>query len=117
MTIELVPDTDPEAGSSTRMSGATYLSCVAESAARAKGYATGWAQGRQAALAAVRSYREMLARYAGMRLLEVWHSRVDAAAIIAIRTPPSTAHASPPDPPGRQTRRGQPRAGRSAVSL
>jgi Uncharacterized protein conserved in bacteria (DUF2252) len=39
------------------------------------------AQGRRAALAAVRTYREQLARYAGMRLLDVWYSRVDAATI------------------------------------
>jgi uncharacterized protein (DUF2252 family) len=38
---------------------------------------------RRAALAAVRVYREQLARYAGMRLLEVWYSRVDAAALVA----------------------------------
>jgi uncharacterized protein (DUF2252 family) len=42
------------------------------------------ADGRQAAQAAVRVYREQLARYAGMRLLEVWYSRVDAAAIVAL---------------------------------
>jgi uncharacterized protein (DUF2252 family) len=42
------------------------------------------AVGREAAQAAVRVYREQLARYAGMRLLEVWYSRVDASAIIAM---------------------------------
>jgi uncharacterized protein (DUF2252 family) len=42
------------------------------------------AQGRRAALAAVRTYREQLARYAGMRLLDVWYSRVDAATIVAM---------------------------------
>jgi Uncharacterized protein conserved in bacteria (DUF2252) len=42
------------------------------------------AEGRRAALAAVRTYREQLARYAGMRLLEVWYSRVDAATIVAM---------------------------------
>jgi uncharacterized protein (DUF2252 family) len=42
------------------------------------------ALGRRAARAAVRTYREQLARYAGMRLLDVWYSRVDAAAIIAL---------------------------------
>jgi uncharacterized protein (DUF2252 family) len=42
------------------------------------------ALGRRAAQAAVRVYREQLARYAGMRLLEVWYSRVDAAAIVAL---------------------------------
>ena len=40
--------------------------------------------GRRAAQAAVRVYREQLARYAGMRLLEVWYSRVDASVIIAM---------------------------------
>ena len=40
--------------------------------------------GRRAATAAVRVYREQLARYAGMRLLEVWYSRVNASAIIAM---------------------------------
>jgi hypothetical protein len=42
------------------------------------------AEGRRAALAAVRTYREQLARYAGMRLLDVWYSRVDAATIISL---------------------------------
>ena len=42
------------------------------------------AEGRRAALAVARTYREQLARYAGMRLLEVWYSRVDAATIISL---------------------------------
>jgi uncharacterized protein (DUF2252 family) len=42
------------------------------------------ATGRRAAQAAVQVYREQLARYAGMRLLEVWYSRVDASTIIAL---------------------------------
>jgi uncharacterized protein (DUF2252 family) len=42
------------------------------------------ALGRRAALAAVRTYREQLARFAGMRLLELWYSRVDAATIVAL---------------------------------
>ena len=42
------------------------------------------AVGHGAAQAAVRVYREQLARYAGMRLLEVWYSRVDASAIVAL---------------------------------
>jgi uncharacterized protein (DUF2252 family) len=42
------------------------------------------ALGRQAAEGMVRTYREQMARYAGMRLLEVWYSRVDAAAIVAM---------------------------------
>ena len=42
------------------------------------------AVGRRAAQAAVQVYREQLARYAGMRLLEVWYSRVDASAIVAM---------------------------------
>jgi len=42
------------------------------------------ALGRRAAQAAVRTYREQLARYAGMRLLDVWYSRVDAGAIVAM---------------------------------
>ncbi len=33
-------------------------------------------QNRAATMAAVRSYREWLARYAGMRLLEVWYQRI-----------------------------------------
>jgi uncharacterized protein (DUF2252 family) len=40
--------------------------------------------GRAAALATVRTYREQMARYAGMRLLDVWYSRVDVAAIVAM---------------------------------
>jgi hypothetical protein len=39
---------------------------------------------RQAALAVVGVYREQVASYAGMRLLEVWYSRVDAAEIVAM---------------------------------
>jgi hypothetical protein len=42
------------------------------------------AVGRRAAQAAVRVYRNQLARYAGMRALEVWYSRVDASEIIAL---------------------------------
>jgi hypothetical protein len=42
------------------------------------------ATGRRAAQATVRVYREQLARYAGMRLLEIWYSRVDASAIVAM---------------------------------
>jgi uncharacterized protein (DUF2252 family) len=37
---------------------------------------------RRAALATVGVYREQMARYAGMRHLEVWYSRVDAATIV-----------------------------------
>jgi uncharacterized protein (DUF2252 family) len=51
-------------------------------AARTVGF--GQAAGREAVLAAVRTYREQLARFAGMRLLEVWYSRVDAATIVAL---------------------------------
>ena len=51
-------------------------------AARTAGF--GQAVGRRAAQAAVGVYREQLARYAGMRLLDVWYSRVDASAIIAL---------------------------------
>jgi len=40
--------------------------------------------GRRAAQAAVGVYRQQLARYAGMRLLDVWYSRVDASTIIAL---------------------------------
>jgi uncharacterized protein (DUF2252 family) len=39
---------------------------------------------RGAALAAVRVYREQLARYAGMRLLDVWYSRVGAATVVGL---------------------------------
>ena len=42
------------------------------------------ALGRRAAEATVRTYREQMARFAGMRLLDVWYSRVDAAAIVAM---------------------------------
>ena len=42
------------------------------------------ALGRRAAEATVRTYREQVARYAGMWLLEVWYSRVDAAEIVAM---------------------------------
>jgi uncharacterized protein (DUF2252 family) len=42
------------------------------------------ALGRLAASATVRVYREQLARYTGMRALEVWYSRVDATAIVAM---------------------------------
>jgi uncharacterized protein (DUF2252 family) len=39
---------------------------------------------RDAALACVRSYREHLAEYSAMHLLEVWYSRVDAEAAIKV---------------------------------
>ena len=42
------------------------------------------ALGREAALAAVRTYRELMIRYAGMRMLEVWYARVDASEIVAM---------------------------------
>ena len=42
------------------------------------------AVGRRAAQAAVRTYRNQLASYAGMRALEVWYSRVDASEIITL---------------------------------
>ena len=42
------------------------------------------ALGRAAALAAVRTYREQMIRYAGLRLLDVWYSRVDASEIVAM---------------------------------
>jgi uncharacterized protein (DUF2252 family) len=42
------------------------------------------ALGRRAAEATVRTYREQMARFAGMRLLEVWYSRVDASTIVAL---------------------------------
>jgi uncharacterized protein (DUF2252 family) len=49
-------------------------------AARTVGF--GHPLGRRAALAVVRTYREQLARYVGMRQLEVWYSRVDASTIV-----------------------------------
>jgi uncharacterized protein (DUF2252 family) len=51
-------------------------------AARTVGFDS--AQGRRAALACVRTYREQMARFARMRLLEVWYSRMDAATIVAL---------------------------------
>jgi uncharacterized protein (DUF2252 family) len=39
---------------------------------------------RQAAQAAVRVYREQMARYAGMRHLDVWYSRVEAATVVQL---------------------------------
>jgi uncharacterized protein (DUF2252 family) len=45
---------------------------------------TGPAPARRAALAAVRTYREQLARFAAMRALEVWYSRVDASVIVTL---------------------------------
>jgi uncharacterized protein (DUF2252 family) len=45
---------------------------------------TGPDPARRAALATVRTYREQLARFAGMRALEVWYSRVDASTIEAL---------------------------------
>ena len=43
-------------------------------AGRANGFSA--AANRAAAMAAVRSYREWMARYAGMRLIDVWYSRI-----------------------------------------
>ena len=42
----------------------------------------GRARARRAALASVRTYREQLARFAGIRALDVWYSRVDASTIV-----------------------------------
>ncbi|HEY7607287.1 MAG TPA: DUF2252 family protein, partial [Actinomycetes bacterium] len=53
-------------------------------AARSVGIGAGPA--RLAALAAVRTYREQLARFAAMRALEVWYSRVDGSTIVALAT-------------------------------
>jgi uncharacterized protein (DUF2252 family) len=44
----------------------------------------GRSQARRAALATVRTYREQLARFAAMRALEVWYSRVDGATVVAL---------------------------------
>jgi uncharacterized protein (DUF2252 family) len=46
----------------------------------------GPAPARRAALATVRTYREQLARFAGMRALEVWYSRVDGTTVAALAT-------------------------------
>ena len=46
----------------------------------------GPAPARRAALATVRTYREQLARFAGMRALEVWYSRVDGSTIATLTT-------------------------------
>jgi uncharacterized protein (DUF2252 family) len=48
-------------------------------AARANGFSR--AQGRTATLATVRSYRQWMARYAGMRLLDAWYSLITDTAI------------------------------------
>jgi uncharacterized protein (DUF2252 family) len=42
--------------------------------------------GREAAMAVVRVYRERMAQFAGMRLLDVWYARVDATTILALAT-------------------------------
>jgi uncharacterized protein (DUF2252 family) len=53
-------------------------------AARSVGIGAG--QARLATLATVRTYREQLARFAAMRALEVWYSRVDGSTIVALAT-------------------------------
>ena len=53
-------------------------------AARSVGIGPGPA--RLATLATVRTYREQLARFAAMRALEVWYSRVDGSTIVALAT-------------------------------
>jgi len=50
-------------------------------AGRTNGFSTG--QNRTATLAAVRGYREWLARYAQMRLVDVWYSKITEADISA----------------------------------
>ncbi len=54
-------------------------------AGRANGFSA--ARNRQATMAAVRSYREWMARYAGMRLIEVWYSIITDADIRAAAEP------------------------------
>ena len=50
-------------------------------AGRANGFSA--ARNREATMAAVRSYREWMARYAGMRLIDVWYSSITDADIRA----------------------------------
>jgi len=50
-------------------------------AARSNGFSA--AKEREAATACARSYREHIAKYAKMRALDVWYSRIDVEAIIA----------------------------------
>jgi uncharacterized protein (DUF2252 family) len=50
-------------------------------AGRANGF--GAAQNRTAAMAAIRSYREWLSRYAAMRLIDVWYAKITDADIVA----------------------------------
>ena len=50
-------------------------------AGRANGFSA--ARNREATMAAVRSYREWVARYAGMRLIDVWYSSITDADIRA----------------------------------
>ena len=58
-------------------------------AARSNGFAA--AKEREAATACARSYREHIARYAKMRALDVWYSRIDVDAIIASLSHAGTA--------------------------
>jgi uncharacterized protein (DUF2252 family) len=50
-------------------------------AARANGFTA--AEGRAAVLATVRAYREAQARFAGMRLLDIWYDRTTSETILA----------------------------------
>jgi uncharacterized protein (DUF2252 family) len=54
-------------------------------AGRANGFSA--ARNREATMAAVRSYREWMARYAAMRLIEVWYSHITEADIRAAAEP------------------------------
>jgi uncharacterized protein (DUF2252 family) len=58
-------------------------------AARSNGFSA--AKEREAATACARSYREHIARYAKMRALDVWYSRIDVDAIIASLSHSGTA--------------------------
>jgi uncharacterized protein (DUF2252 family) len=54
-------------------------------AGRANGFSA--ARNREATMAAVRSYREWMARYSGMRLIDVWYSHITEADIRAAAEP------------------------------
>ena len=76
-------------------------------AGRANGFST--AQVRESTMGAVRGYRQWMARYAGMRLLEVWYASITDADIREAAEATGMLRVAPGSPGARTWRRSSPR--------
>ncbi len=78
-------------------------------AGRANGFPA--AANREATMAGVRSYRQWIARYASMRLLDVWYASITEADIRELAERPASSRAAPPPGDGRGSRPSSARPG------